>query len=78
MLNFKGYYLKIKKSFNKIWVKKHLRRKSLSIKGFSALFQCKQQSYNTLHIELILAIELSCHWLQLHFLLNNLQSFEYI
>ena len=78
MLIFKDYYLKIKKSFNKIWVKKHLRRKSLSIKGFSAIFQCKQQSYNTLHIELILAIELSCHWLQLHFLLNNLQSFEYI
>ena len=67
MLIFKGYYLKIKKSFNKICVKKHRLRKSLSIKGFSALFQCKQQSYNTLYIELILAIEISCHWLQHHF-----------
>lgn len=41
MLNFKGYYLKIKKCFNKMPVKKHLPRKSLSIKDFKAVFEHK-------------------------------------
>lgn len=41
MLNFKGYYLKIKKCFNKMQVKKQLPRKSLSIKDFKAVFEHK-------------------------------------
>jgi hypothetical protein len=78
MLNFKGYYLKIKKRLNKTKVKKHLSRKFLSIKGFNKSFQHKEQLYKTLYIKLFLAIEMSIRPFEHHHLLNSLQPLEYI